>query len=304
MNDQDDSRNDPGWEPEPDLPLDPDPPRDADGEPRPVWPWFAGLAIVVLVVGALLYVRRPVAPPVTQPAGVTGQAAATPAQAPQPAQLPQPIPPLGPAVEPVDLPPVDASDAAVRGLLKVLSGRPELAAWLASDGLIRTLAACIEAVAEGHSPALLLKPLAPRSPFTSAGGPGRVVAAPASFARYDGLAATVGAMDMQAVARLYSTLKPRLDEAYQELGHQPGSVDAAVARGLAHLLATPAAPADAALTQVVLSYHYTDEQLEGLSGAQKQVLRMGPRNAQIVRTKLRELAVALGVPADRLTMAR
>jgi len=99
-------------------------------------------------------------------------------------------------------------------------------------------------------------------------------------------------------------LKPRLDEAYQDLGHKPGEVDLGVARALAHLLETPTIRADAALTRAVLSYRYVDDDVEALSGAQKQVLRMGPRNAQTVLAKLRELAAALGVPAERLPPAR
>ena len=77
-----------------------------------------------------------------------------------------------------------------------------------------------------------------------------------------------------------------------------------MARALANLLGTPEVRGDAALTQVVLSYHYVDERIESLSGAQKQLLRMGPRNVQVVKAKLRELAVALGIPADRLPAVR
>jgi hypothetical protein len=47
-------------------------------------------------------------------------------------------------------------------------------------------------------------------------------------------------------------------------------------------------------------YQFTDPRLERLSGAQKQLLRMGPRNVRIVQDKLREVARALRIPADRL----
>jgi len=37
-----------------------------------------------------------------------------------------------------------------------------------------------------------------------------------------------------------------------------------------------------------------------LTAAQKQLLRMGPENARIVQAKLCEIALALGVPPQRL----
>ena len=41
-------------------------------------------------------------------------------------------------------------------------------------------------------------------------------------------------------------------------------------------------------------------QLQELSAAQKQLLRMGPQNVRTVQSKLREIATALGIPASRL----
>ncbi|MDO8834817.1 MAG: hypothetical protein Q7V01_04440, partial [Vicinamibacterales bacterium] len=141
-----------------DLPLDPDPQPDRDPEPRPLWPWFAGLLIVAAVVAGLLYLRRPAAP---APPAASGPAVPAPVAA-------KPVDPraaLGPEVEPVDLPPLDVSDAAVRELVKALSTRPEFVAWLATDNLVRNLAVCIDNVADGKTPAQRLKVLAPQGAF-------------------------------------------------------------------------------------------------------------------------------------------
>ena len=45
-----------------------------------------------------------------------------------------------------------------------------------------------------------------------------------------------------------------------------------------------------------VTYAFADPALEGLSGAQRQLLRMGPRNVRIVQAKLREVAGFLGIP--------
>ena len=45
----------------------------------------------------------------------------------------------------------------------------------------------------------------------------------------------------------------------------------------------------------------TDETLEGLSAAQKQLLRLGPKGVGAVQGKIRELAAALGIDGSRLS---
>ena len=47
-------------------------------------------------------------------------------------------------------------------------------------------------------------------------------------------------------------------------------------------------------------YQYADPQVEGLTAAQKQLLRTGPRNVRMVQSALRQLALALGISPDRL----
>lgn len=278
-----------------DLPLDPSPLRNLPDEepPRPVWPWIAGLAIVAAVAAGIWYWRRAPEPAPQKTVEVA------PAPKPAPERLG-----LGPAVDPLDLPALDLTDPLVRDLIRRLSSRPEVLAWLTTDGLIRNIAVSIENVSEGKSPARHLGTVAPRQKFRAAGGQERFTTDPRSFQRYDGIADTVAALDMNGVARLYSTLKPRLDEAYQQLGHAAGDIDTGTERALVHLLETPAVPGDAPLIAVVLSYRYADQGFERLSGAQKQMLRMGPRNVPMVQAKLRELARELGIPDDRLPSGR
>ena len=49
-----------------------------------------------------------------------------------------------------------------------------------------------------------------------------------------------------------------------------------------------------------VSYTYEDARLESLSAAQKQLLRMGPRNVRLVQAKLREIAPYLGIATESL----
>ena len=213
---------------------------------------------------------------------------------------PSPRGPLGAEVEPRELPPLDLTDPVVRELLSALSSRPELAAWLATDGLIRNFVASVDAVANGTTPAPQLRRLAPAAAFTVEPRGEEFAIDPRSYARYDGIADTVASLDAQGLARAYSTLRPRLQEAYRELGYPEGNVDDAVERAIVRLLNTPVVEETVRVRPAPVLYQFTDPRLERLSGAQKQLLRMGPRNVRIVRDKLRDVAGALRIPADRL----
>ena len=48
------------------------------------------------------------------------------------------------------------------------------------------------------------------------------------------------------------------------------------------------------------NYAYADERFEGLSAAQRQLLRLGPDRARRVQERLRAFGIALGIPADQL----
>ena len=208
--------------------------------------------------------------------------------------------PLGADVEPRELPPLDLTDPLVRELLRGLSSRPELAAWLATDGLIRNIVASVDAIANGTNPSTQLRRLAPEGEFrTEAKGEEFVIDA-RSYRRYDGIADTVAAIDPEGLARAYATLRPRMQDAYRELGYPDGNFDDAVERAIVRLLDTPVVEREVDVRPAPVFYQFADARLERLSPAQKQLLRMGPRNGRLIQSKLRDVAAALGIPDERL----
>lgn len=278
-----------------DLQLDPMPEPLGSGyepppEPRPIWPWVAAVAVVLALVGAGIWYWR-------LPGGQPSQQAATDTAASLP---PEARAPLGPSVEPLELPPLDLTDSLVRELLRQLSSRPEVVTWLATDGLIRNFAVSVDNVADGKSPARHLRALTPKESFRVTTRGSLIQIDARAFARYDSLADTVSSLDAAGLARLYASLKPRIADAYRDLGHPDGDIDAGVERAIAHVLKTPVIPSDTGLREAVLSYRYAEDRFESLSDAQKQVARMGPRNQELVQAKLREIALALGIPEERL----
>lgn len=212
-----------------------------------------------------------------------------------------------PADPPVVLPPLDQMDAFLRPMLAALSSRPELARWLATDDLIRQIAAAIDQAADGQSPARDFRMLAPQAPLTTRGRPSAGVPTkrpvprgvertidPESYRRYDGLTAALTSMDAAAAAKIYRTIRPRLNEAYQAMGNPNRDVDNALRNAVDIVLDTPIVQDPIRVVEGDgAAWAYADPALESLLPSQKQVLRMGPANAEKVRTWLRAFKVAL-----------
>ena len=234
---------------------------------------------VALILGAAAWwMFRPAAPGNASPNAVNATEA----------PIDKPVPP------PIDLPPRDQMDAFLRPLLAALSARPELARWLATDDLIGQLASAINHAAAGGSPARDFKVVAPSTPFVTAGRGSTRAIDPASYKRYDGLVQTVTSIDASNVARIYKTIRPRLNEAYRGMGHPNGDVDQAVQQAIELLLETPAVKDPVAIVEGgAFGWIYANDDLEGLEPTQKQLIRMGPAHADALKVWLRALQAAL-----------
>lgn len=255
---------------------------------RPLWLWVVVVGLVLGMAAALYLVLRPAKP--TAPTTAV-QRAATPRS---PAQ------PLGGQPAAVDVPPLDQSDSVVRELVKQITSHPRIAAWLATDGLIRSFTVAVENVAGGATPAGRFAVLRPASGFETVAADGALRISPRSYARYDDLADAMASIDAEGAARLYATLKPRIEEAYHDLGYPDSSFDRVLEQAIVLLLRTPAPASAPRLQQQGIGFGFADPALEGLTGAQKQLLRTGPRNVPIIQGSLRRIASALGIPAERL----
>lgn len=212
---------------------------------------------------------------------------------PRPAQ---PTTPAGSEAEEAaePLPALSASDELVRRLAEGLSTRPRIAAWLATDGLVRRFVVVVANVAQGVSPASHLEFMKPSGSFAVEDSAGRMWVDPKSYQRYDGLAAAFASLDAAGTAKLFQRIRPLCEQAYRELGLRE-SFDDALAQAFGRLLAVRVPRGEVDVAPSSAMYGFTDENLEALSPAAKHLLRMGPDNARLVQAKLRELADAMGV---------
>lgn len=246
--------------------------------------WLAVALLVVLGAGLAYYLTRPAA----EPAQVPQATAAPPPASAAPAAAPG-------AMEEPPLPPLSASDTLARQLIGELSARPELATWLVSDDVIRSVAVVVDRVAHGQVPRTQLGIVAPTGPFQMAGSTETAHIDPASYARYDAVGDLVSSVDAAGSAETYKRLRPLLDQAYQELGYPDGDFDAAVGEAITQILEVPIIDGEIRLVPKGGVFAYADDRLESLSPLQRQLLRMGPRNIRLIQAKVRAFASEAGL---------
>lgn len=261
-----------------------------------------GLAIAILVVLAavvavyyFVFMKKPAAPAAPQTTPAESVAPAGGERAPG-AGIGEPL--VFPAVA------LAESDPSVREFAAALSANPEFARWLLTKDLVRKFVVAVDNVANGLSPK-------PHIDFFSPSGEFRVVRTKegtlideASYSRYDPVVGVVLSVDAAAAVRLYRAVKPLLQEAYLDLGYPGVDFDDTLVRAMAELLETPVVEGPVVLEKKILSYAMTDETLEALSPAQKQLFRMGPKGVRAAHGKIRELAAALGVLESRLPLTK
>ncbi len=216
-----------------------------------------------------------------------------PAATPAPAPVATASAVSTPAPARIELPPLNASDAIVRGWVAALSANRDFARWLIPDQLIRKFVSAVDNIAENEDPIAHIRHLAPPTRFQAMGPRTALVADPKSYHRFDAFASVVASIDATAGARLYLNLGPLFDDAYAELGHSKGEFHQTLARALGRLIATPAAPRRFDLVRQKVFFAFADPQLEALAPAQKMMIRMGPDNRAKVQAKLEEFRAAL-----------
>ncbi len=245
--------------------------------------------IVALVAGAVILV-------VAAFFGVRALGPKAPAPAPVPTPAPTPV--ATPTPSPFAGVSLAESDDPVRKTAAGLTENPAWARWLAHDDLVRRFVASVNLVAKGRSPRSQVPFLRPKKRFTVIERDGKLYADPESWGRYDTVVAVLTSIQPEDAVRVLRQLEPLLDEAYREISRPGTRFDDLLVRAIDHLLATPVPEGDPVLEQKVVTYRYADPDLESLSDAQRQLLRLGPENAARVKEWLQRFQIALEATAS------
>lgn len=255
--------------------------------------WIVPVVLALGVVGALWFYwarsraperpveeqTEPVEPPVTEP-----QEPAHP--------LPQPTTPAGEQRELEPLPPLEESDAYFGMALTDLFGNA-LEEPLVDQRLIERIVATVDNLPRKQI-ADRIRPLAPvqgqfavkteSDDVTN----GRYTVDPANYERYDALVQMIADTQATEMEELYRRFYPLFQKAYVDLGYPDAYFNDRVVEVIDHLLATPEVEGPVELVRPNVMYEYADPELEKLSSGQKALLRIGPENAAVVKSRLRE----------------
>ncbi len=203
--------------------------------------------------------------------------------------VPVRTPPATETPAPPPLPSLADSDGFTRAQLLALSTDPNYHAWLQADHLLERAAAIVDGLSRGR----MLKKMIPLPPlpgkFVASNVGGKLWLDTPNFRRYDDVVNLLASLDARKLARIFDLLRPLLETAYGQLGYAGEDFGAATIRAIDVLLATPDVGSPIELKLEGVLYTFADPALEKLPAAQKQLLRMGPENAEKIKRLLRAL---------------
>ena len=271
-------------------------------ENRPI---IIALAIVgLLIVGSIVYsvsskesapevVTQPVAIPEPEPPAPEPVIEAEPEPELEPEQVVEA--PVEEEVEPAFvLPRLNDSDQLIRDGVVSLTRHEVVNTWLSPNELIRKFVAFVDGVAIGQVAKDPVRVLAPQGPFLASQISEQVyLLDSASYERYDFFSEVVVSLDARRSAEFYLLVHPMLQEAYGELGSPDKKFNDVVFKAIGRLLETPVINKPIRLLRPVVMYQFEEKKLESLSAAQKQLIRMGPKNTRALQVKLSEIALEL-----------
>jgi hypothetical protein len=255
----------------------------------------AGLIVVLLlVVAAGVVLLTGIWPPEDAqpkaPVPVVAPAPAPIAVAPEieePATPEPPPPPPEPVEEP--LPRLEESDDAVRDAIGDIPLGTAGQQYLVPGNIIERSASVVYLMAQGDVPYKLLPVSRPKAAFPISDDGTQVVTDPAGFERYDALTQWLQSLDVASLLSSIDWFIPLFREAWSYYGEDPAAFDMAVVMTLDLIITTPEVDlSEARLTRKEAVWIFEDPAIEGLAPIQKQVLRMGPDNAEIVKAKAAE----------------
>lgn len=212
---------------------------------------------------------------------------AEPEPEPIPVFIPEPVAPPPPVVTEA------TADSYAREIIDSINGGKALKQFVAGNYVVERTVAIVDSLRRGEVPYKLLPVGKPASAFPISDDGLRVTMDTAGFARYDAFANWVNSLDVDAIIAAFNDYESLATAALANMGVNDFDIRGAALAATTQILATPSLPEGAELMRNEANWVYMDPELESLTALQKQILRMGPENAELVQQKARELRGAL-----------
>lgn len=270
------------------------------GITKEVW---IGVVVTALVAAGFWYYRYGPTPPASPgPATAAQSEPASPAADESPAILHPAPAPEAPAAEP--LPALPESDSPMREEVTGLFESDLMKAMLVSTRIIPNAVATLDSLDRAPVP-LRIRALSHVQGVVLVDTSGdALMLSPANAARYRPLVGALEKVEGRAIANLYLRYYPLFQQAYEEQGYPGRYFNDRLVQIIDHLLAAPEIAGPIALTRPKVLYQYADPELEKRSSGHKLLIRIGPQNAAVVKSKLREIRAAIAVRSPEVQADR
>ena len=247
-------------------------------------------AVVVIAAGTWYYLQNRHAEQSRAP-----EAAQTPPPAgpPEETAIQHPLPGGQAPASAAPLPSLADSDPALSDALGQVAGSTTVKDYLLPENIIRRLVVTIDNLPR-QKVAVQKRPAgAAGGAFIADGDELHATLDAQNFTRYQPMVSVVAKLDMRQVAAVYIRFYPLFQQAYQDLGYPNGYFNDRLVQVIDSLLATPQPAGPIALVRPNIMYAFADPALESRPAGQKLLIRMGPDNMAVIKTKLEELRAAV-----------
>ena len=208
-----------------------------------------------------------------------------------PAELPTttPVAEPEPVQEVVELPTLNASQPFVMEEIRTMESGEQVSGYLTGDDLIRKFVVFADNVREGSLPQLdyPIRRL-PQSMAVRELDENLYEMQEVSYRRFTPLVDALAAINPAQGVALYETIKPLLADAYAEIGYRNRDFNEVVIGAIDEVLEARTAQGPFQLIKPKVMYVYADAEIEAMSPVEKQLLRMGPENAEKLKATLRQ----------------
>lgn len=252
------------------------------------------IAVILIVIIALWLTREgePEPEPVPQPVEQVTEPEPEPEPLPEPEPEPEPLPEPEPAPapepepEPEPLPSLNEGSGVV---LQELAEQDINTQPVQAENMLRKFVVFVDNVARGDVVREAAVISGPQSRFIVQHIDGQIYVDERSYTRYNDIVSWFYEMDADVLVAQYRRFQPLFEEAFNEIKEPGANFDDRILDAIAILLDTPEPRGLLALSDEQVMYTYADPALENLPAAQKQMLRIGPDNRALVKSKLREI---------------
>ena len=224
-------------------------------------------------------------PPPPKPAPIVSTPP-TPAPTPAAQQPPSILHPMEAAPSEEPLPELGKSDAPFRKALGEALGRKWLALVL-SEELIHHIVVTVDNLPRKHLPADVVPLKRAEGKFVVEGKNETLVIGAGNAARYAAYISAAQSIDSAKLVAVYRRFYPLFERAYHEIGYPNAHFNDRLVTAIDDLLAAPDLDAPVRLAQPKILFEYADTDLENRSAGQKIMMRIGPRNAAVLKSALR-----------------